>query len=162
MPQHIRTNSAGGAAGTLQGIFPVTPTPTAAPVTPAPLTFTVNPMVDLAVVMMPGFFGEAGYQEYIWNCATVAAAERLQAYLAAKLGLSCTIGFAYPDGPPVVVQATQSAYTVPYFTFALNADGSIPGPPGNSNIAIVGGLLLEYYQFPTSADANTLSFYKAT
>jgi hypothetical protein len=124
------------------------------------LQFTVNPDTDLQVIMVPAGIFSGGYQEYSWYCATVPAAQRLQAYLKAKLGLICTIGYAYAYGPPVVVESQQSPYQVPYFTFALNPDGSTPGPVGNSNIANVGGLLLEYFMFPTNADANMLGFFK--
>ena len=159
------TNSAGGPAGTLQGIFPVTPTPPVVATPPVPVIFTVNPTTgvggDLQVIALNSAVGVGSYQIDPWDCATVAFAERLQARLNTLLGLNCTIVYGYPESYAQFTGTFAQAGMVPYAQFPLNSDGSLPNPNAeeyNSDqtgaINNFGGLALEYYTAGATIDGN--------
>jgi hypothetical protein len=141
---------------------PVTPTP----VTVAPTfnrnspTFVVNPATDLEVLYVDSAFGQP-QQINPWYCATLDVATRFLAYLKGKLGLSATIVWGYPLGTWPTGPFAQSGM-VPYFSFALNSDGSVPGPPDNVAIQNVAGLLVQYQFTAFMADQLMLTYFQTS
>lgn len=84
------------------------------------------------------------HQEQPWNCATVAATQRLQSYLKGKLGLDSTISYDWPEGSWGGATPFQQSGTVPYLDFP-----SATGQWGAHQNA--GDIMLAYYKFGSQA-----------
>lgn len=124
-------------------------------------TFSVNPATDL--VYTDNVTGLGTY--YLinpWDCATVPAAQRLLAYLVAKLPQiqpPPKLVFNWPEGafspgsPFQQEDGNGNPVTVPYLYFASAVN------PANSQLNVAQDLLVEYYHFPNDqADATLLKW----
>lgn len=119
------------------------PPPAVTAATPIVLTFSVDPDTDLQPVFITSPWGNWEVQP--WNCASLAATKRLQAYLKSKLGLDSTISYDWPDGTFAGGSPFQQTGQVPFLDFP-----SATGQWGKHQAA--GQIMLLYYKFPTAAD----------
>jgi hypothetical protein len=147
--------------------FPVTPSPTAPPVpAPPPPTFeaTTADFVYTETVTEYNQWGQAIITPIDpWDCATLAAAERFQAFLATQ-GLVLAIVWMWPIFPNNGNQAWQSAQ-VPGFQLPQAQpnpmEPNAPPPPPPPPPTLVGPLIRNYLVFgvpSTSTDIALMTF----
>ena len=137
-------------------VTPAAPTPSTPPPAPAVPVFTVNPNVQTAddptgdlqqlYVRSPFFGNYGGYPIPPFYCATVAAADRFINYAKAKMNLTVTMSFDWPEGAFGSGSLFQQNGMVPYLDFPTAQDPAV----GHMN----GGGVLLLYHGANNADAD--------